>query len=410
MLKEACEQIILESSKYNIHNHSLAKKFKLEILDQTKSFPTKISFSKRIIAIAKNKDCRCKQCGVIHGDHTKDFCTSKCYLKFRELNALSDEEFKLINVVRKGEKKFANAQEGYDYHVCAICNAKTGDLATHIKMHNISVKEYKTKHNLKTLKTKKQIESVTGKNNPAYQHGGRYSAWSKNFIHGYDEERHQEAKRKNSEFVKNNPDFNVFMFEYWLKEANGDRELAKQLHSKSQTRDLNWFVKKYGEVEGKKRHREKTEKWIQTLNSKSIEELAEINSKKVNKSFCFFSKAEKELFNTLKKYIPEVTDQLAICRDQTEFKKRFYLYDISYKNKIIEYNGDFWHANPKLYDESFINPYTKETQYEINERDKDKLFIAESNGYEVLTIWENEYQKNKDLVVERCLEFLQKKE
>lgn len=36
-----------------------------------------------------------------------------------------------------------------------------------------------------------------------------------------------------------------------------------------------------------------------------------------------------------------------------EFNEK-YFYDFCYNKKIIEYNGDFWHANPKIYNESDV--------------------------------------------------------
>lgn len=71
------------------------------------------------------------------------------------------------------------------------------------------------------------------------------------------------------------------------------------------------------------------------------------------------------------------------------------------KKKIaVEVQGDFWHANPKKYTEDWINPVTKQTAKEIREKDERKKQFLELKGYTVLYVWENDYRKNRELVIE----------
>lgn len=347
----------------------LYKKIKEQVYIETVMFPEKISYANRIKAIAENNPCTCKHCGAIHGLISKTFCSQEHRIQYKKQHGYSFEEAnqrakeRTINAI---EAKFKDKIEGYDYLICKICGRKLGDLSTHvINAHNMNPSEYKKQYNVESMKPMRKRELVQGERNPAYKHEGRYSAWSKNFIHGYDQDRHEKHKKQHKEWIKQNSDKHVTNIQYWLKQTNGDQELAEKLYKQSQTRDLNWFINKYGEEEGIKRHKAKTEKWIKTLNSKSIEELREINAKKVKKSGCFYSKDEKELFFKLKEVYLELTDQYAICKDDTAEKKKFYLYDMFYDNKIIEFNGDFWHANPEKYDKTFINPYTKKLKKKL---------------------------------------------
>ncbi len=41
-----------------------------------------------------------------------------------------------------------------------------------------------------------------GELNPAYQHNGKYSAWSKNFVNRYNKEKHDLNKQKQSKFMQ----------------------------------------------------------------------------------------------------------------------------------------------------------------------------------------------------------------
>ena len=81
-------------------------------------------------------------------------------------------------------------------------------------------------------------------------------------------------------------------------------------------------------------------------------------------------------------------------------------YDFTYGKKIIEFNGDFWHANPKLFKPDEIIPVLNVTAQEKQEFDKKKKMLAESNGYDVLVVWESDYRKDPESVLKKCLSFL----
>lgn len=62
-------------------------------------------------------------------------------------------------------------------------------------------------------------------------------------------------------------------------------------------------------------------------------------------------------------------------------------------NTIYEFYGDFWHGNPKIYNETDIHPLNKRMYGELyNETiEREKNLINE--GYKLVTIWESEYYK-----------------
>lgn len=86
--------------------------------------------------------------------------------------------------------------------------------------------------------------------------------------------------------------------------------------------------------------------------------------------------------------------------------KNFYVYDIVLNNKIIEYNGDIWHANPKKFDENYINPISKLSAIEIWNKEQHKEKVANLHGYKVLRVWETDYKTNPNKVIEECINFL----
>ena len=55
------------------------------------------------------------------------------------------------------------------------------------------------------------------------------------------------------------------------------------------------------------------------------------------------------------------------------------VYDIKHENCIIEFNGDYWHANPKIYNQDTL--LRGQRVIDIWERDKLKLDTAKEFGF-----------------------------
>lgn len=129
-----------------------------------------------------------------------------------------------------------------------------------------------------------------------------------------------------------------------------------------------------------------------------------------------FSKISLELYNTLsemnkdKIFLYGKNEKFIPIKDLNN--KKGYFVDFLYveKNKIIEFNGDFWHFNPNKYiAESFcVLNGVKVIAENVWEQDRIKLESLKNNGFDVLVVWENEYINNKDLVIKKCDEFLKK--
>ena len=67
-------------------------------------------------------------------------------------------------------------------------------------------------------------------------------------------------------------------------------------------------------------------------------------------------------------------------------------------NKIaVRVQGDFWHANPIMYDGKSLF----KTQVKNVRQDKNSRFFFERNGWKVIDIWESEIYWNKPLVVNK---------
>lgn len=271
-LKQKCDQVMKDTGGANIHKHPLfrplCKDFKEVSMPHL--FPDDVPPMFKIHIYSTGEVAKCRECGHVHGRTDKPFCSKDCYLRYKTKNAKTPQQrrqYFLLRAIKEGERKFENASSGWDYLVCPICGCKTGGLANHIKYHDVSRSEFMKIYGYVSLKTGKEISRMKGSGNPGWKHGGRLSAWSENFIHGYDEERHEKFNETRRSELKdpNNRKHSPFFLEYWIEQCNGDLDKAKAAYSKSQTRDLDWFINKFGEDEGRRRHAEKHENGLKIL-------------------------------------------------------------------------------------------------------------------------------------------------
>ena len=91
-------------------------------------------------------------------------------------------------------------------------------------------------------------------------------------------------------------------------------------------------------------------------------------------------------------------------------KKGWYSYDIliANTNKFIEVNGDYFHANPKIYlPNDILN--TKRGLIKANdiwEQDRLKLEFAKKAGYDVFYVWETDIKENEILTKNKILAYV----
>lgn len=71
-------------------------------------------------------------------------------------------------------------------------------------------------------------------------------------------------------------------------------------------------------------------------------------------------------------------------------------------NLLIEYNGDYWHANPKKYKSGTLLKRIKCNEVlveEIWERDRTKRKEAEDKEYKLTYIWEDDYKDRGEKIL-----------
>jgi G:T-mismatch repair DNA endonuclease (very short patch repair protein) len=114
------------------------------------------------------------------------------------------------------------------------------------------------------------------------------------------------------------------------------------------------------------------------------------------------SKGQLELFTLLTESLIDIEVQKE--KRVNVIPKEYYADILLPKHDIIvEYNGDFWHANPNKYPEDYYNPKKQLLAREIWELDKIRLEKLKEK-YKVYVVWESDFAKNKKEVVQTLVE------
>ncbi len=286
--------------------------------------------------------------------------------------------------------------------------------------HGISVAEYKRQFNMDENSSEgivapstanKLSQNIVGERNPAYQHGGRLSPFSKQFVKYdgmSDEQKEQIIGQHVTDWIVNAPPENRRMNKsYWTTRGFSEEEAKLKVIERQTTFNLEICIQKFGEEEGLKRWIARQELWQNTMFSKPEEEIERINRLKIYKKGAL-SNISLDLFGRIHIH----GAQWGIKRDGNEgekmlkisSKKRIML-DFTYQNKVIEFFGDYWHANPLKYmAEQKI--FRKILAVDKWQSDKERLEFIKNSGYSVLVVWENDYRKNPEQVVQICSAFL----
>ncbi len=167
---------------------------------------------------------------------------------------------------------------------------------------------------------------------------------------------------------------------------------------------LNPRYGKVGTMLGKKMSRESVLRGLKKR-IENFEKLSEEEKQKVRKARkeraikALQCKIKKETFP--EKLVREILQELNINFAQ-EKQIGYYLCDFVIDDKIIEVQGDFWHANPLFYKEDNL----RYTQKQNIKRDKSKKTYLINKKYKILYLWENDLKTNIKFCKETIMSFL----
>ena len=201
-----------------------------------------------------------------------------------------------------------------------------------------------------------------------------------------------EAHKKKIRTMTSDHKINPVCWEHWVEKGYTMEEAIKKVSEvqKSRAFTLEKCIKKYGEIEGPKVFKERQVKWQKSLHKS-------FNNTGVYKTQ---SKISKGLFE-------QIINKGGYKLFEYEVPLGAYSFDLWVNGSVfIEFNGDYWHCNPKIYGPDYYNKTNKKFASEIWKRDKQKVKFAKSKGYPTLVIWELDYKKDPEKTIQKCIEFI----
>lgn len=300
---------------------------------------------------------------------------------------------------------------------CRVCGFGGMNLVTHLKFkHSLSVDDYRKQYGqcqvyLHSDELRKKISKTLKKLNE-----------------------NPEFRLQNSQRQKNGA--SCLTIKYWTNKGLSDIEAREEVStlqkqnslrhlSKNDLQKCSHFSEKYWIERGRSPIEAKKEvSTLQTtLSARSSkftghirtddqkERIASSVKKMINKigkgtwakhfgNFNGRSKVEIQFYN----YIKENIDASV----EANVPIGHYIVDVIKEKKIIEFYGDFWHANPSIFSEcKKLYPYGKNAMLVKDIWEKDNIRISYlKNKYNVLIIWESEWNKHKEKCVDKIRKYL----
>lgn len=173
------------------------------------------------------------------------------------------------------------------------------------------------------------------------------------------------------------PSMDWFIFKYGKDLAKVKYTEWKGANNKSGMFTKDWFRERYG-----------VEHYLEKYD-------CHYNKRFNNCNYAGYSKISQALFIELQRYIPDLTEfalgsgerKIYLTKSERVLANQIvYLLDLHYKGKNIEFDGSYWHKDPNL--------------------DLIRDSILRSRGIVTLRITDDEYKSDKNLVIQKCLEFL----
>jgi hypothetical protein len=277
---------------------------------------------------------------------------------------------------------------------CKICNFEGKQLHQHLRYtHGISVSQYKQVYGECEMQIV-EPETIANRNISSVF---TLKYWIDRGLNETD------AKHKISEIQKQNNakrkyTKNEFILckEYWMTKHGYTESDAidkiSEIQASRSARSVKFSGKRHA-AESKRKIGESVSNYIRKIGiDKHIANFGEQTSVGI-------SKIEIECFNELKSILPELQSNIAIGT---------YVVDMITDMLIIEFNGTYWHADPRRYKAEDILKFPNgdvlaET---IWEKDANRTEYLNQLGYQVFVIWETDWKHDKTAVINELKQIL----
>ena len=301
---------------------------------------------------------------------------------------------------------------------CKICGFEGRNLVTHLKFkHFCNSGQYRQKFGScllylhsdelrkKISTTLKRLNKDAGfkkRNSDCQKNGASHFTIKYWMNRGFTE---NASKEKISLLQKNNcrrhlekndlQECSHFSPKFWIKRGYSPEDAKKEV-SKLQSKLSSRSTKFLGHVrtnEQKERISSSVKKMIDVIGKgRWASHFGKFNGR---------SKIEIEFYN----YIRENIDASV----KANVPLGHYIVDVIKGKKIVEFYGDFWHGNPSIFSEcKKLYPYGKSAMLvgDIWKKDNERISCLKSSGYDVIIVWESEWNKNKQECIDKIRQHL----
>jgi len=187
--------------------------------------------------------------------------------------------------------------------------------------------------------------------------------------------------------------------EYWLNLGLSEKEAKRELNI-FQSRGLKFWIEKFGNEEGLIKYK----KWIEKVREHSnLSGISESSQDFFEKFFSVFTKA-----SNIQYY--RISGNEYSINNQDGFKLFLDCYfEYIGKRYGIEYHGDYWHANPKLYESNDLISYPGKKLFarEVWNRDKLKHLDFEKEDIKIFHVWESDVELNTDIEINKIIKYIE---
>jgi len=239
---------------------------------------------------------------------------------------------------------------------------------------------------------------------------------------------HIQAKRSNisAEKTRGVSIYSCRSLSFWINRGLTESQAKEKVKEIQSTNGLDFYVKKYGEAEGRARYDVRIKQWLSTLNSKTEKEKDLINKKKSHSVSGFIARG-----NTLEDALAknqEYRDRMRAKPNQTwsiisqdlftkldskiqgttyyqtkNYEYLIYGYRVDFFHKesgtVIEFYGDFFLRNPLLYEADFtMFGYSSTEKWNTDNFRVDKIKKSK-NVRQLIVVWESDYRRNPTMVI-----------
>ena len=226
------------------------------------------------------------------------------------------------------------------------------------------------------------------------QYNATRSSTKENFIKRYGEELGEKKWKEYCEYEA----YAGCSIDYFIEkygEEEGKRTYEYVNSQKRQT--LENYTAKYGDEEGKRRY---DEYWEKRGNVQG--DYSEISQRLFREIDTKYPESKEK-----SQYATKNGEKLVVVTDRNGPRELHV--DFCLENKVIEFNGNYFHADPMKYKADDVLPFLGKTAKAIWMRDMLRNNGITKLGYDIHIVWENDYRKDPEKTINECVEFLQGK-